>query len=279
MNMRDFQYIISRYLWLIAAVLLVTSGQAQAQAVTNEYCPVTTTEKVDKNVFLDYKGRRIYFCCNKCRRDFLANPDAYLANLQTTDNATGDSSATAEAVHEEDVSTKQAVAAHPDIAGTSEHDETGVHEHEHGGSSGVIAFLGKLHPAVVHFPIALVLVALAFVVVRLIFGLERYEEMAATIIYWAAFSAIVAALLGLARASGSKFPSFLESYFLWHRALGLVTAVLTTVTAVTAFEWKHSGSRKLLVVFRILLVLTAVVVGIAGHLGATLVFGPNYYSG
>ncbi len=280
MNTKGLRNIMNGFLLFVTILMIFVTGSSQAQTVTNEYCPVTTTEKVDKNVFLDYKGQRIYFCCNKCRRDFMADPGAYLANLQTTDNTHGDSLTAVEAVHKEIDSTKQAAATHPDTTGKSKHDEeVGGHKREHEGNSGLIVFLGKLHPAVVHFPIALVLVALAFVVVRMIFGLERYEEMAATIIYWAAASAIAAAFLGLARASGPKFPSFLESYFLWHRALGLVTAALTTVTAVTAFEWRHSGSRKLLIAFRILLAVTAVVIGIAGHLGAALVFGPNYFSG
>lgn len=43
-------------------------------------CPVSG-EDLDKKNFVDYKGRRVYFCCNKCPAKFKANPEKYLAKL------------------------------------------------------------------------------------------------------------------------------------------------------------------------------------------------------
>lgn len=45
-------------------------------------CPVSG-EPIDKSqgVFLDYEGRRIYFCCEKCAGDFLKEPQKYLSAM------------------------------------------------------------------------------------------------------------------------------------------------------------------------------------------------------
>ncbi|NLH15189.1 MAG: YHS domain-containing protein [Phycisphaerae bacterium] len=36
---------------------------------------------VDKSIFVEYKGVKVYFCCEGCKPDFEANPEKYLAKL------------------------------------------------------------------------------------------------------------------------------------------------------------------------------------------------------
>jgi YHS domain-containing protein len=43
-------------------------------------CPMTG-EPVNKKVYADYKGRRVYFCCAKCKANFEKDPEKYLAKL------------------------------------------------------------------------------------------------------------------------------------------------------------------------------------------------------
>ncbi|MEW5924461.1 MAG: YHS domain-containing protein [Candidatus Zixiibacteriota bacterium] len=43
-------------------------------------CPVSG-EPIDKAVYADYNGRRIYFCCEKCIAEFVKMPDEYLNKL------------------------------------------------------------------------------------------------------------------------------------------------------------------------------------------------------
>jgi len=54
------------------------SGQAQA---TNVICPVMPDMKVDSDIFTDYQGKRVYFCCLSCRAAFGRNPEKYLPLL------------------------------------------------------------------------------------------------------------------------------------------------------------------------------------------------------
>ena len=63
----------------------LTSGlllpQKSGEAVSNAFCPVLTEEKIDPAISTLYKDQRVFFCCNKCQKKFLENPQAYAANL------------------------------------------------------------------------------------------------------------------------------------------------------------------------------------------------------
>ena len=43
-------------------------------------CPVMGN-KIDKNVFVEYKGKKVYFCCADCKAKFEADPEKYIAKL------------------------------------------------------------------------------------------------------------------------------------------------------------------------------------------------------
>jgi YHS domain-containing protein len=47
-------------------------------------CPVSG-EALDKSVFADYEGRRVYFCCEMCVEPFHKDPQKYLQKLDAPD--------------------------------------------------------------------------------------------------------------------------------------------------------------------------------------------------
>ena len=53
-----------------------TPATGQAQTV----CPVLGG-KINKNVYTDYQGKRVYFCCSGCATPFKQNPEKYLKKL------------------------------------------------------------------------------------------------------------------------------------------------------------------------------------------------------
>ena len=60
------------------------SGNAAVKlrdAGTQKTCPVTG-DPVDKSVFVDYQGKRIYFCCASCKTDFGKEPEKYLKKIR-----------------------------------------------------------------------------------------------------------------------------------------------------------------------------------------------------
>jgi YHS domain-containing protein len=60
---------------LAAPALPLFAGEA-AQTV----CPVSG-KKIDRSIFVDVQGQRVYFCCPKCPPQFTAKPDAYFAKM------------------------------------------------------------------------------------------------------------------------------------------------------------------------------------------------------
>lgn len=47
----------------------------------NKMCPVMTEEEVDPDKFTMYKGKRVFFCCDKCKAKFETDPERYVGNL------------------------------------------------------------------------------------------------------------------------------------------------------------------------------------------------------
>ena len=44
-------------------------------------CPVMNEMKIDKNVFVEYKGKKVYFCCPACKGEFEKDPEKYISKL------------------------------------------------------------------------------------------------------------------------------------------------------------------------------------------------------
>ena len=39
-------------------------------------------EKIDKSIYADHKGNRVYFCCVACHEDLIKNPEKYIKKLE-----------------------------------------------------------------------------------------------------------------------------------------------------------------------------------------------------
>ena len=48
-------------------------------------CPVTGNP-IDKSVFIEYQGKKVYFCCTDCIKPFKENPEKYVAKLPQFQN-------------------------------------------------------------------------------------------------------------------------------------------------------------------------------------------------
>lgn len=50
------------------------------ESVEQTTCPVMEGP-VNKDIFVEYKGKKVYFCCPSCKDEFQKNPEAYLPKL------------------------------------------------------------------------------------------------------------------------------------------------------------------------------------------------------
>jgi len=50
-------------------------------AVEQTTCPIMDGNPINKAVFVEYEGKKVYFCCKGCEEKFLADPAQYIAKL------------------------------------------------------------------------------------------------------------------------------------------------------------------------------------------------------
>jgi len=134
-------------------------------------------------------------------------------------------------------------------------------------------FSGKLHPVVVHFPIALLIVGVTLEFARLRRGVLRPSSSARVCIVLGAVAAIAAAAMGW---SGATTAGHQETVLWPHRWLGIATAGLAACTAIFALLSNWRGTYRLFNAYRVCAVVGAGLVGLTGHFGGSLVYGPDY---
>ena len=94
---------------LCLLMLLSFAGNVFAAAQTT--CPVMGG-KINKEIYADHEGKRVYFCCAACLPQFKENPEEYLTKMKKA-------GIEPEAVPTE--SSDAAPAEHADHEGHSEH--------------------------------------------------------------------------------------------------------------------------------------------------------------
>jgi len=56
------------------------TASQKVQTVEQTTCPVMGGA-IDKAFFTEYKGKKVYFCCEGCKEKFEASPEQYIAKL------------------------------------------------------------------------------------------------------------------------------------------------------------------------------------------------------
>ncbi len=136
-----------------------------------------------------------------------------------------------------------------------------------------MTFIGRLHPLLVHFPIALVLAAAAAELAVIATTRQAWRTVAVANIRAAAALGVLTAITGwlFAASQLAEAGPPLE----WHRWVG----VAGTAGAIGAafLSWRlHVLSRRSAFVYRFTLFVTALLVAITGHLGGALVWGAGF---
>jgi uncharacterized membrane protein len=245
-------------------------------ADANTTCPVLPDEPVDPEIFVEYAGKRVWLCCDRCRREFVADPAKYIPMLPQFAGARMGGGA-------------------PDVAGVRDAGETsplGSSVAKEPGpaadsgsrrpiGSGIwkksLQFLGRLHPVAVHFPIALILFAAMIEAFQFVVRREVAWRVAVPpMLALGAASAVVAAGFGWLNASFSRHPG-MEQFVELHRWLGTAGAVL----AVLALALCHVGRKGAAPVWRrlyfVAVFVAVALIGAASHFGGALVYGLDYF--
>jgi len=131
---------------------------------------------------------------------------------------------------------------------------------------------GRLHPLLVHFPIALILIAAIAELLSMITRFPEWHVVAVANIRAGAAFAIVTAGAGWLLASSRIVEA--SPVLEWHRWLGLTAALAAVAAALTTGDADRPPRQ--LWRYRIALIAAAAVVAVAGHFGAVLVWGADF---
>jgi uncharacterized membrane protein len=135
----------------------------------------------------------------------------------------------------------------------------------------VLHLLGKLHPAVVHFPIALITIAAVLESLQLLRRKPMLHAATPACLVFGALSGVVAAAFGwfLEDAEGGG-----GAVMDWHKWVGITAASIGVIAAF--FLIRAAASDRARLILRATLFLGAALVGLTGYLGGELVFGTNH---
>src|SRR6516165_4691247 len=134
--------------------------------------------------------------------------------------------------------------------------------------NNLLRLLGRFHPAIVHFPIALLAVAAVFEVWQVVRRKPGLSPATAPCLVLGAVSAIVASALGFLFDDGGG--ELVEL----HKWVGIASTAAAFLAAVLVRM--AASSPGALMTLRVLLFAGATLVGGTGYLGGELVFGRNH---
>jgi uncharacterized membrane protein len=137
--------------------------------------------------------------------------------------------------------------------------------------------LGRMHPAVLHFPVALLSVAALFAVFA--FGSQHMDKAAMYCLFLGSVGACVAAVSGWGFAEHEGWGAWSDEKFgepkYMHRWGGISVAALSILVFGLAFFTRMSPTRSQLW-WKLGVVLVAALVGFVGHLGGKLTHDDLY---
>jgi uncharacterized membrane protein/YHS domain-containing protein len=256
------------------------------------YCPVTPEEEIDSEVFTEYEGKRVYFCCERCRARFLRDSQRYATRLiiagapvEKQPPPPTTPAAPPQPTHEHEPKAPAAAPTGEAGHGPAEHDhneapahsggaEHGHESHAHGHGPAWINWIGRFHPAAVNFPIGVIV---AGVFAEALFMMTRrplYSQAARYCVWFGVLTGVLAGLLGWCFGGFH----FIDSDWLLtvHRWQGTGT-VLCLLALLWATERAHREPACSMALYRVLLAGSAALVTVTGFFGGSMVYGLDHY--
>jgi uncharacterized membrane protein len=131
---------------------------------------------------------------------------------------------------------------------------------------------GRLHPLLVHFPIALTLIAAIAELIFLATRSPRWQTVAVANVRAGAVFAVGSAAAGWVLASSHIVEA--SPALEWHRWLGVLAASAAVTAALMTGQIDPPAKPQRL--YRIALFSAAAIIAVAGHFGAVLVWGADF---
>jgi uncharacterized membrane protein len=160
-------------------------------------------------------------------------------------------------------------------------EETGATKSE-GFLTRAFGAIGYFHPAVIHFPIALLIFGGAAAGLSFFTG-SRAQAIAFYCLLWGSIATVVSAIMGWSFAIEKGFPSWdiipdvealADTQLLFrHRWMGVTVALLSVIILAISIVSRKFPNHSIRHVWRIGMLVLAILVSITGHQGGELVYG------
>lgn len=280
-------------IWLLSVIstnLFYGPLWSQNELILNKMCPILEEEPGIPEYEVEYEGKRVRLCCKMCIKMFNKNPQKWIDRLDPNGYPylpqfypKGENPNKENLVEEETLPETNPSETNPtkDLGGTAPTSPIeNIPPKSVAGLEKMISFLGKFHPLLVHFPIAFILLAFFL---ELMQTFKRSRELAPatkTLLVFSLFSTLLAVPSGWCAAMYVEFPETISSYVEWHRWMGISIFVLLLIllTGISLFE-EQKETKKGIWILRFILTINAILVGMTGHYGGILTFGPDHFLG
>lgn len=134
-------------------------------------------------------------------------------------------------------------------------------------------FMGRLHPMIVHFPIALLIFAAILELFTLKKFNSKFRPAIQLLVLIGAVSAIIAAIFGWLLADSDAIEGELVDL---HQQVGIATAVLSLLVLFFLQKTTKTHKSNQILIYRSFLFFAALGVSISGHFGASLTHGEEF---
>jgi uncharacterized membrane protein len=128
-------------------------------------------------------------------------------------------------------------------------------------------FTGRLHPAIVHLPIGILLLACLFELLTNSTRYANFRPVIQTMIFWGMLAAIAAVVSGLLLEGSGEYE---EEYVEPHEWVAITSAIFSIVLYIL---YKIHVKRKLV---RITSLVVLALIAVTGHLGGNVTRGPEF---
>jgi uncharacterized membrane protein len=141
---------------------------------------------------------------------------------------------------------------------------------------GYFEIFGHLHPAMVHFPLAWMVLLFLVELIAFIENKASWHKAGFYILVITVISFIPAIISGLINASNHPPDTDKLNILLLHRNLNFIVVSLTLIALTLRFLRRKTSLGKLRVVYLALISIATILLLLSGHLGGKMVFGENY---
>jgi uncharacterized membrane protein len=138
--------------------------------------------------------------------------------------------------------------------------------------------LGRLHPVLLHFPVALLVLGAVLEAVRGFRESEFLGRAVAGLFGLGALAALLAVGSGWLLAAHEHMRADQHDILELHRWLAVATAIWAVLAWLAARAWRDAITPGKIWTRRLVAALTFVLIAASGHFGAVLVWGKDWFS-